>query len=363
MGRVTIRKIIEKVHVDNPDALEMVDVEFIRLFNECARNEFSVSEPESKWQFWSIERARKAIKAEKLGGLKERDKRRFLLLLDQYRKAAESIYQMPTIFSISTSHLQDIWEAVNKERNNEIETTKKMIKEAESIDHTAKEGKIFSAKELKTLEDVIKRARIILKKTTDAAEKAIPAQQAMKENILSTSEHVYPSAFVYLIAILDSFIADTLRFIYTMHPHQMQTKFTQHTRKENAELKRVDYQTIFQSGSYSALINHIVEQEVGLVTNRNITLQFTAMENCGIDLSKIDKLDAVEITATRNIYVHNAGKVNEIYLDTTKEYWSALKKRTPFKIGQVRPIDKDYFEHVGPLIEGVLIAVKEFITP
>lgn len=65
------RDIILYILTIYPNALNMKDTEFRAIFDEFASKNFGIQDPQAHWQNWSVERVRKAIKAERKQHLTE----------------------------------------------------------------------------------------------------------------------------------------------------------------------------------------------------------------------------------------------------------------------------------------------------
>lgn len=316
--RVTIRKVIERVRHQFPEALDIPDTAFLPLFDDCAKQGFGVADPEHTWQRWSVERTRKKIKAERratstLAGIRATARSRFLAMCSQYAGSLRSIIDIPDVFDNGIEELvQDSQKHID---SMETEATA----QAASLLQEMRE----SRSELQRLNnELVTRAR-------------------------AAAPHVWPSAFVYLVATLDSFIADSLSYLYRIHPKQMQGKAqgADLTQRELKELKKVPYDWIFDADSLDELTEKIVEKEVRLVTGEDTRRQIECLGRLGVDVGSMDTLAAGEFTAARNVYVHNGGRMNGEYFRRTASYWES-RGGCPHKLGDSRPVDYEYCKEV-----------------
>ena len=136
-------------------------------------------------------------------------------------------------------------------------------------------------------------------------------------------------AFVYLVTLWDAFIADTIVYILKVHPQLISESMT------NIQLNKSD---IWKMANIQEIRAHLINAEVRKVTDDRKKLIDTFRDYWGIDLNKsllnLDELS--EIRARRDIWVHNAGVVNEQYKVMVSD--DTLNK------GQVAEITDEYFQ-------------------
>jgi hypothetical protein len=176
----------------------------------------------------------------------------------------------------------------------------------------------------------------------------------------AAGQHVRPSCFVYAMAKFDAFIGDALVHFYSLHPKQMNSEVrrTDQTKRQWKEEKKVSYDEAFEADSLTALVRTIVEREVSAVMRENVGVQLDALKECGAaDWSPEDRAELAEISATRNAYVHCAGRINEDYLKKSKDHWER-KGDCPYKLGQIRAIDDAYVLRAGEVILQIIEAVR-----
>jgi hypothetical protein len=356
VDRPTITKIIARVIELYPEALNIPDTEFRRLFDEVATNDFGVVNPGATWKHWSVERTRKRIKANLRSSTstavrKTSARDSFFRTCQQCRKGFELVKDMPGLFDFGMASTIEKVQAVHQKLIDQRDNLKETARKYRDIAALYESETLHNPEKMKEATDAADR---IEKESLPHLEMQITESEELASNInkqlASLSEHVRPASFVYLMALLDSFIADTLRYFYRKHPRQMQrkSKATDSTKREQVEQKKLSYETIFASDSLDDLIDNIIDREVRVVTGENIMVQFEAVTACGVVLGSVDVVEAMEITATRNIYVHNRGYINAEYLTVSEVYWKP-KGGCPFKLGEFRKLERAYLNSAAEM--------------
>lgn len=121
--------------------------------------------------------------------------------------------------------------------------------------------------------------------------------------------------------------------------------------------KQIDYATIFDSNTKEDLIWKLVDRELNEIKYKNVSEWFDYLNKI-VDLPKIniDVLEKIaEAKATRDILVHNAGIINQTYLNKSG---SAAR----FRINQKIDVSGDYtltvwklfVEHLIAIIDGII---------
>ncbi len=347
MAKPTIRNVIQRVVELYPEALSIPDTEFRKLFDESAKSDFGVEQPTTKWKHWSVERERKRIKAERKaqagrGKAKKQAKDAFVALCAQYRGSIETVEELPQFFQLGTQSAvkeakrrQSGLEGANREFGKLAQEFRAIAEEADRNSHL----EVLERAEAATRTIETQHMPDVQRQAKEAAKHVC----ALQDRAASMSAHVLPACFVYLLALLDSFIADALRFFYRQHPKQMlrRTRSGELTRHESSEQKRIRYQEVFDCDSLDALVESIAEREVRVVTAQGVASQLDGLSQCGVDFADLDADTVVEIVATRNVYVHNNGKVNADYLGASQGFWKT-RGTCPFKLGETRPLDGLY---------------------
>ena len=150
---------------------------------------------------------------------------------------------------------------------------------------------------------------------------------------------------VYLAALFDAFVSDTVRAIMLYRPEVIRSS------------KQLTYEDILRFDNFSALLSSMIEREIVDFTYKSFKDQSNFIEDkFGIDIgnSGIKTDEICEILATRNLLIHNKGIVNKIYKDTVPD--------CEFKIGDERIVTNGYLSETFDKIHKVADYVnKSFV--
>lgn len=152
---------------------------------------------------------------------------------------------------------------------------------------------------------------------------------------ISAIDHIVPvMCFMHLESILEDFLLQTLEALYFVNP-QVVAK-----RKEGA----VRYSEIFSAKSREELIERIVCEAVR-ATPRSLDGMISELRQFAVRLSSDDLALPffAEMGATRNLWAHNGGRVDEEYLQQTRDYWAMVCEKPP-SAGNQRVVTADYVE-------------------
>jgi hypothetical protein len=141
------------------------------------------------------------------------------------------------------------------------------------------------------------------------------------------SEILMPMVFVYLVAIWDAFVLDTVRRILKSHPHLIST----------ADDKIEVSKSFLWNATSEEIRDYLIEQKVRQLGDHPQQLVESFKDYSGInwEASTISLNDVIEIRARRDIWVHNKGVINQQYLNM-------VGKDASLELGQVAEIDTQY---------------------
>jgi hypothetical protein len=117
---------------------------------------------------------------------------------------------------------------------------------------------------------------------------------------------VHRMAFIDLVAHFDAFLSDAFEAVMVAQPNTLKSK-----------MKQIDYETLLSYSSIEELVRYLVKRELHEVGYKSIRDQAKYYKDrFGVDLaaSGIGLEVLVEIQAIRNLFLHNDGIVNELYL-------------------------------------------------
>lgn len=141
------------------------------------------------------------------------------------------------------------------------------------------------------------------------------------------SEMLMPMVFVYVVAIWDAFVLDTVRKILRSHPQLIST----------ADDKIEVGKSFLWNANSEEIRDYLIEQQVRYLDEHRQQLVKSFKDYWGIDweASTISLNEAIEIRARRDIWVHNKGVINQQYLNM-------VGKDASLELGQVAEIDTQY---------------------
>jgi hypothetical protein len=161
---------------------------------------------------------------------------------------------------------------------------------------------------------------------------ALEQQNKMKlgyENLLNGM------IFIYSVAIFDALFSDIVKVILSNFSNTLKSS------------KTLSVQQIFEFNSFDELKESIVDRELIEFTFKSFKDQSKYLtDKFNLILKPVLITDTIEIIETRNIHVHNSGKVNSRYLTNTES--------SSFIVGQYRVIDENYLQTAFKTLKEVL---------
>jgi hypothetical protein len=120
-----------------------------------------------------------------------------------------------------------------------------------------------------------------------------------------------PRSFVVtLVSEFDAFLSAILRTFYSLHPESL-----------SSSQRTMTYAELTEFPSIEAAREHVLEKDIETFLRSSHTEQFDTLENkVGISLRKNLAIwpTFIELTERRNLFVHNQGVVNRLYIDNCK---------------------------------------------
>jgi hypothetical protein len=136
--------------------------------------------------------------------------------------------------------------------------------------------------------------------------------------------HLYPNlltemAFIYRVALFDAYVPDMIKAVLLKHPEILKNKD-----------KQLSYEEILNLHEKGALVESLVGREVDRIS-RESTRKQIAWISSKLHVSYLENEEQenvlVEMTARRNILVHNNAIVNEQYLHAVPKSSLVLGER------------------------------------
>jgi len=148
---------------------------------------------------------------------------------------------------------------------------------------------------------------------------------------------------VYLVAIFEGYIADIVRKILLAYPGMLRSG------------RQLTAETVFNLGGRKRVMSYLAEREAEKLRSFPDTVNyFNKKFDINLNDSGVSAERVVEIMATRNIHVHNGGKVDHQYLE--------LVKGSKLKVGAYKSITSKYlqasFDSIRVLIDFINAEVQ-----
>lgn len=159
-------------------------------------------------------------------------------------------------------------------------------------------------------------------------------------------EILYKSSLMNLVVYLESMIAEVFRENFNKYPGKVVNK------------KTLTFEEIKNMGSFEEATSYLIENEIEAMMYKSFVdwCAFLKKEN-KLKMSYLDKeqINIVEIICRRNLFVHNRGIVNQIYLSKVDD-----RLKESINIGERLKVDRDYIDNAVKTIErvGCLILIE-----
>lgn len=155
------------------------------------------------------------------------------------------------------------------------------------------------------------------------------------DKIKKVSEHIellYKNSLISLLSSVEWFFSQILHFHYDKYPDSAGIQ------KKNLTL--ADLKTF---GSIADAEKYLIDTKIEEILRGNLDSWFMTLKselNLGLGYIEPIKDELIEIYQRRNLFVHNGGVVNSIYLSKVKD-----KYRVGVKIGDTLRVDKSYLDN------------------
>lgn len=159
------------------------------------------------------------------------------------------------------------------------------------------------------------------------------------------SQHFLQMIICRLVDNFASYLADVIREVIKVKPELL---------RSNEQVK-VEY--VLQFNSMSELITDLVDRKVTALSYGGfVEMERWCNEKLKVPIVTDDaERDAlIELIETRNVFVHNRGRIGEKYIRSVKQ--------TTFVKGDERLIDLDYFVHAITILGGAALPLDERVA-
>jgi len=164
--------------------------------------------------------------------------------------------------------------------------------------------------------------------------------------IFSPIKGDYLLSFVHQnqVSLFEHLFFDLLKIVITNQPQSLSGK------------KQIDYATIFQAESKEELVCKLIEREINEIKYKNVGEWFNYLYKIvSIPQFSKEEMDKIaEAKASRDILVHNAGIINQIYVQKSG---SASR----FSDGEKIDISGGYTRDVWELLSKVLLIITDAV--
>lgn len=159
-------------------------------------------------------------------------------------------------------------------------------------------------------------------------------------------------SFNYLLALFDAALADITKYLLQREPALLQTG-----NKQSEQEKVISYPELLCAKSIGGLIDDLIDKKVEKLSRGSTKDHIEFLKRCLKaqvlpDSISQDQID--EMRSTRNIYTHNKGIVNEIYIQSVND--------SQFLLGELRVIDIGYFKKCANICALVIHNLNDVIT-
>jgi len=145
---------------------------------------------------------------------------------------------------------------------------------------------------------------------------------------------LYENLIVTAISQFESMLFEVLGLIIRSYPQ----KLTLNVQGIQVE-RNVPIELLLQSDNLEKLLAEVIRRKITAIAYASPKAYLEYLNNvAGIKTSDPAFLDYIEIKATRDVIIHNAGVINNVYLQKTGD-------KSRGKIGDKLVIDSDYFDH------------------
>ena len=153
---------------------------------------------------------------------------------------------------------------------------------------------------------------------------------------------LYANLIIACVSQFESFLADVLMYVIFCYPKKLSTKV-----KGIYVSKDVPLDFLVGSNSISEALEKEIDRRINEVFYASPALYFEYFkEITGVDTTDEAFEDYIEIKATRDLLMHNTGRVNQIYLSKAGE-------KARGKNGDSLKIGEEYFEHCIAVLKRV----------
>lgn len=185
-------------------------------------------------------------------------------------------------------------------------------------------------------------------------------QEHRKSHIVEILKHsikkdLFAASVGNCVSITEQYLCDIIQIILKKYPH----KITEDIVSNNAQKtdKKIEIKKIISATSLDEIINNLIKQKISTLFYASPEEYFTYLkEVIGINFDELTIKNYIEIKATRDLLVHNKGKVNDIYINKCKD--AARVTDTKQNI----PITEQYYIQSISVIKKIVRGIHEQVS-
>lgn len=138
---------------------------------------------------------------------------------------------------------------------------------------------------------------------------------------------LYKQSIIHMVAVVEDYLTTSLRTILELYPEKL-----------NIHDKKIDLSLVLRSDSLNQLITRIVDNQIHSVFYATPEEYFEYVEKVlSVIIDDAIKREYIEIKASRDLLVHNAGIINAVYI-------RKAKNNARGKEGDALRLDSRYFD-------------------
>jgi hypothetical protein len=162
----------------------------------------------------------------------------------------------------------------------------------------------------------------------DEAQALRPVMDIGRDALARYPTMILNMALIYAVALFEAYMFDALTAVLKARPEMLKSR-----------KKQITFETVVLAEAQGTpLVPVLASRELGEVSYKSFDDQAVYYrERFGMRLedSGVALKDLREVTARRNLWVHNAGAVNSRYLETAPD--------SPFQVGERADVDAEYW--------------------
>ncbi|THV57305.1 hypothetical protein EZV76_15025 [Flagellimonas alvinocaridis] len=173
---------------------------------------------------------------------------------------------------------------------------------------------------------------------------------------LAVNTDLYQSTFIYIVAQFEAFLSDIISLCLKYDQRKLRMNVS-----GGASNKKVDISEVLNCKTQDNIIDLIIDKQLGDLFYAGPKKQREYIEKVlSVELEEVQWLNWFEYKATRDLLVHNSGKINSIYLEKTGE-------KARGKLNEKIELNKEYFDDalsniksmIGRIDKGIRKSVKD----